>query len=100
MLRLLLFLTGLLSFIYFLRPDVFPSKRQMENTLGLSTITQAANAEIVRQALLIHCINHQKLPATLNTLYQDELSKDKFIDLDTLYNLEDKGNCEFDLTTK
>lgn len=100
MLRVLLFFTGILSFIYFLRPDVFPNRRQVENTLGISTINQVANSEIVRQALLIHCINKQKLPKTLNQLYEDELSKDKFIDLDSMYSFRDLGDCQFELIAK
>lgn len=100
MLRTLLFFSGVLSFIYFLRPDVFPSKRHIEDTLGVSTINQVANAEIVRQALLIHCLNSQTLPSRLNQLYENELSKDRFVDLDSLYKLTNKGNCEFELTAK
>ncbi len=100
MIRLLLFFTGVLSFIYFLHPDVFPTKRSLETTLGLSQINQRANAEIVRQALVIHCINTDKLPTSLNQLYGTELSKEKFVDLDAIYKLVRKTNCEFELKTK
>lgn len=98
MLRILLLLSGILSFIYFLRPDVFPSRRNVEDTLGISTISQAANMEVVRQALLIHCLNNGKLPNKLNDLYENELRQDKFIDLDSLYKLTDKNNCEFEIS--
>lgn len=97
MLRLVLLVSAILSFIYFLRPDTFPTKKQVEDTLGISTVGQLVNAEVVRQALIIHCINNQKLPTKLNQLYDNELSKDKYVDLDSFYLLKDKGNCEFDL---
>ena len=98
MLRAILFLSGILSFIYFLRPDVLPTKLSVENTLGINTITAAANAEIVRQALLIHCINNQSLPSHLNELYENELSKEKYLDLDTLFSYTVEKDCDFELT--
>lgn len=100
MLRVIIFLSGILSFIYFIRPDTLPAKKAIGETLGVSKINQAVNAEIVRQALLIHCINKQKLPTALNQLYGDELSKEKFVDLDSIYRVEDKGNCDFELIGK
>lgn len=100
MLRVLLIVSGILSFIYFLRPDVFPNQRKVEDTLGISTINQVANAEIVRQAVMIRCINTQELPNSLNELYGNELSKDQLVDLDSLYTLTDKGDCSFELTAK
>lgn len=100
MLRAILFISGILSFFYFLRPDVFSFKREVENTLGISTISAAANAEVVRQALLIHCINNQSLPTTLNELYEDELSKEKYLDLDKLFSYSVGKDCTFKLSAK
>ena len=100
MLRAILFISGILSFFYFLRPDVFPNKREVENTLGISTISTAANAEIVRQALLIHCINNQNLPSTLNELYENELSKEKYLDLDKIFSYSAEKDCTFKLSPK
>ena len=100
MLRAILFISGILSFFYFLRPDVFPTKRLIEDTLGISIISAAANAEIVRQALIIHCLNTQKLPSSLNELYKNELSNDKFVDLDSLYKVIDKYDCNFELKAR
>jgi hypothetical protein len=100
MLRLTVLISGILSFVYFLRPDVFPTRRSFENTFGITQISQLANAEIVRQALLIHCLNNQKLPQNLNQLYNNELSDDRFVDLESLYEFTNEGNCNFKLTAK
>ncbi len=100
MLRAILFISGILSFFYFFRPDVFPTKLNVENTLGISTISAAANTEIVRQALLIHCINNQRLPSTLNELYEEELSKEKYLNLDKLFSYSVEKDCDFKLSLK
>ena len=100
MLRAILFLSGILSFFYFLKPQVFHSKLAVENTLGINTISAAANAEIVRQALTIHCINTQSLPSTLNELYENELSKEKYLDLDKIFSYSVEKDCDFELSLK
>ena len=82
MLRLTLLVTGVLSFIYFLKPQYFSQvKPAGEKVLGIKTLNQAVNIETVRTALTIYCINKQTLPKNLNELYRDELSKEKYLDL-------------------
>ncbi len=101
MFRLTLLVTGVISFIYFSKPGVFePVKSSGEKVLGIKTLNQGVNIETVKTALLIHCINKSSLPEKLNDLYQDELSKEKYLDLDKIFSYSIEGNCEFNLTPK
>ena len=101
MLRLTLLVTGVISFIYFFKPDVFePVKSSGEKVLGIKTLNQSVNIETVKTALLIHCINKNKLPEKLNDLYEDELAKEKYLDLEKIFSYSVEKNCEFNLTPK
>lgn len=101
MLRLTLLVTGVLSFIYFLKPQYFSQvKTSGEKVLGIQTLNQVVNIETVKTALMIHCINKQILPTNLNELYHDELSKEKYLDLENIFYYKSGKNCEFELTPK
>jgi len=101
MLRLALLISGILSFWYFLQPETFSGlKKSSENVLGITTLNQTVNIETVKTALLIYCINKQYLPRRLNDLYKEELSSDKYFDLDKNFYYKPLDNCEFELKVR
>lgn len=101
MLRLTLLVTGVLSFIYFLKPQYFSHvKTSGEKVLGIKTINQTVNVDTVKTALMIYCINKLSLPRNLNELYNEELSKEKYLDLDNIFFYYPGKSCEFRLTPK
>ena len=101
MVRLTLLVTGVLSLIYFLKPQFFSQvKPAGDKVLGIETLNQAVNIETVKTALTIFCINQQSLPGNLNELYSEELSKDKYIDLDKIFFYKPSEDCEFELRPK
>lgn len=101
MFKIALLLTGILSFIYFLKPTVFePIKTSGEKVLGVKTLNKAVNIGTVKTALTIYCIDKGELPVNLNDLYEEVLSKDNYIDLNTLFKFEPEDKCEFNLSPK
>ncbi len=101
MVKLFLLFSGVVSFLYFLKPQYFsPIQASGEKVLGIRTINQAVNIETVKTALNIYCINKQGLPNKLNQLYENELSKDKYLDLDAYFSYSPKMGCEFNLTPR
>ncbi|HSX57877.1 MAG TPA: hypothetical protein VLE47_01230 [Candidatus Saccharimonadales bacterium] len=99
MLRIIILLSGIISFLFFISPNYFPKKENLEKVLGVKTTTQALNASAVNEALTIYCINHGTLPKKLNDLFGNELNYAK-VDLDQLYTLENTSGCNFDLKAK
>ncbi len=100
LIRLLLFATGLVSFIYFLLPSSFDRFSQKEgDVLGVSKINASVNISTVKTALLTHCISEGYLPNDLNDLYDSYLLDDRKLDLDRLFNYEiiDDKECTYDL---
>lgn len=100
MIRLTLLVTGILSFLHFVYPQSFSLGKKTPDVLGISTIQTTANLSTVSQAIQIYCLNHDNLPSNLNSLYENELDKRKYLDLDRVYSLENLGNCEFNLKIK
>lgn len=100
MTKLLIFTTGLLSFLHFIFPKAFVPSTKVGVVLGITSIEQTANIQTVKTALNIYCLNKQKLPERLNDLYGDELSKTPYLDLDSKYKFEKFENCEFSLSPK
>lgn len=102
MLKLTLLVTALVSFVNFCFPKSFAlSKAAGEKVLGIKQTTQMLNIETVRTAVLAHCLATTRLPDKLNDLYQNELLKERFLDLDSNFTLIKGQNfCQFDLTPK
>jgi len=101
MFRLITLASGVLSLIFFLKPQYFSSvKTSGDKVLGIKTLNQTANIETVKTALMIHCINKQTLPKNLNELYSDELSSEKYLNLEEIFFYSRGENCEFKLTPK
>lgn len=102
MLKLTLLVTVVISFINFWFPATFePVTKTGEKILGIRQTQQALNINTVQAALVIYCINHGKLPEKLNELYKSELLKEKFLDLDTHFQLkEGSEHCDFTLVPK
>lgn len=92
---------ALLSFIHFLNPGFFaPIKESGEKVLGVRQINQAANIGTVREALTIYCIEHNALPPNLNQLYNSELSRGQYLDLDANFAYQKGKDCGFQLIPK
>jgi len=103
MFKLSLFLSGLLSFWYFLHPASFGGlPAQGEKVLGVKSFNQAVNRETVYTAILAYCLDQNRLPKDLNQLYERELSKERQVDLNELFLMvpKDSSDCEFQLTPK
>jgi hypothetical protein len=100
LIRLLLFATGLVSFLYFLFPSSFDRFSQKDNdVLGISKINASVNISTVKTALLTHCISEGYLPDNLNDLYEGYLMDDRKLDLDNLfsYEINDSEKCVYTL---
>ena len=100
MLRLTLLVTALLSFFNFVFPHAFTLKPKLGDVLGISQVESVANIQVTKEAVTIYCINHGSLPENLNKLYDSELSKSKFVDLDKMYFLTQGSGCDFELIPK
>lgn len=100
LIRLLLFTTGLASFLYFLFPSSFDRFSPKEgDVLGISKINASVNMSTVKTTLLAHCISEGYLPNNLNDLYDGYLMEERKLDLDELFNYEiiDDKECTYDL---
>lgn len=99
MFRLTLLVTAIISFLHFAFPQSFTFVKTGD-VLGINKIETAANLSVVETAVQIYCINNGFLPQKLNILYQNELSKKRYLDLDKNFELKNKQNCDFTLTAK
>lgn len=100
MLRLILLVTGIISFLHFAFPQNFSLKPKTGDVLGINQIEATTNYQVTKEALTIYCINNGTLPENLNKLYDSELSKSKFLDLDKIYYLQKLQGCDFELVSK
>jgi hypothetical protein len=102
MLRLTILVTAALSFVHFMFPKTFaPAEKTGETILGIRQTTQALNLQTVKTAVLAYCLSTTELPEKLNDLFQNELLRERFLDLDNYFNLEKgSGFCQFKLTPK
>lgn len=99
MFKLTLLVTVVISFAHFISPASFKVEK-FDNVLGLDQLGQNVNLAVVREGLLIYCINHQSLPSSLNELYKNELSDRLLINLDKIYSYSPQTGCDFKLTQK
>ena len=99
--RLFLFTSGLISFLYFLTPQSF-QKLGTGDVLGINKINMQMNKPPVETALVAYCLENLNLPNDLNDLYGDYLSKKVKVDLNNFfeYNVIDPENCQYTLTPK
>lgn len=99
MLKISLIISGFLSFWFFLSPTNFSGfSDSAEKVLGVQSMNQAANERTVYTAVLVFCLDNERLPMDLNQLYEDELSDKMQIDLNSLFKLEEGSEtCEFRL---
>ncbi len=100
MLKGLLLISGLLSLLYFLSPNSFPQKESYEKLLGITQAAQVANAETVKNAVTLYCLDNGQLPENLNILYEKELSKTNYLDLDKNYSIQGSSDCSFQIKAK
>lgn len=100
MFRLTLLVTGLISFLYFAFPQSMPNSDKIGQVLGVVQSESLINLPTVETAVTIYCINHQQLPESLNILYENELSKQKYLDLDQNYVYSKFSGCDFKLSPK
>lgn len=100
MLKLFLLVTGLVSFLHFAFSESIPNSKKIGEVLGISKMSSLANFQVVSIAVNIYCLNKGHLPENLNILYQDELSKNNKIDLDSIFTFQKGQNCEFKLKPK
>jgi len=100
--RLFLFVTGLISFLYFLFPESFSFANTQDNdVLGIEKRTAAYNKPTIDTVLLAYCITEGKLPKNLNELYEGYLRERPKLDLDKLYHYKrvDSSECEYELNS-
>lgn len=98
--RLFLFISGLLSFLYFLYPSSFEGlSPRKKDVLGIQQINAGLNKSTIETTLLAYCLNEMNLPENLNELYNGYLREERKLDLDSLFNYEaiDEQNCTYQL---
>lgn len=100
MLKLVIVVTGILSFLHFVNPAVFSIPKQSGKVLGINNIEEFANIKTVATAVTMYCLDKQKLPENLDDLYQSELSTTAYLDLNKYFNYQKLSGCEFNLTPK
>ena len=101
--RLFLFTTGLLSFLYFLFPTSFERFDITKgDVLGIEKRNAQVNRPTIDTMLTAYCINEGSLPKKLNDLYGEYLREERKLDLDKLYNYQitDAQSCEYTITSK
>ena len=98
--KIFLFTTGLISFLYFVSPASFSFvDYKGSDVLGIERRNATFNKPTIDTALLAYCINERIFPENLNNLYEGYLREDKKLDLDKLYNytiISDK-ECKYEL---
>ena len=100
MVRIIIILTGTLSFLYFLYPQTFDFlDTNNKDVLGIKQINAKINKSTIETALITYCLKDQKLPKNLNALYDGYLGYTIKINLDSLYKYKiiDEKNCEYSL---
>jgi len=98
--RLFLFTTGLLSFLYFLFPASFEKfDVNKGDVLGIEKRNAVVNKPTIDTMLMAYCINEGELPENLNDLYGEYLREERKLDLDKLYNYKiiDENRCEYEI---
>ena len=101
--RLFLFTTGLLSFLYFLFPTSFERFDIIKgDVLGIEKRNAVVNKPTIGTMLIAYCINEGELPKKLNDLYGEYLREERKLDLDKLYNYQitDAQSCDYTITHK
>ena len=98
--KIFLFATGLISFLYFISPASFSFVDYEDNdVLGIERRNASFNKPTVDTVLLAYCINEEGLPENLKDLYDGYLREERKLDLDKLYNytiISDK-ECKYEL---
>jgi hypothetical protein len=96
--KLLLFVSAGVSFIYFMSPDSF-SFVESGDVLGIESRNATFNKPTLDTVLLAYCINEGMLPENLNVLYDGYLREERKLDLDQLYNytIISSGECKYKL---
>ena len=101
--RLFLFTTGLLSFLYFLFPTSF-ERFDVNNgdVLGIEKRNAMVNKPTIDTMLMAYCINEGELPKNLNNLYGEYLREERKLDLDKIYDYKVTSvtSCEYTITPK
>ena len=98
--RLFIFTTGLVSFLYFLSPNSFSNlNSEAGDVLGIEQRNATFNKPTIDTMLLAHCINEGFLPENLNDLYDGYLRSERKLDLDNLYEYTvlDEQGCEYEI---
>lgn len=98
--KIFLFATGLISFLYFISPASFSFVDYEDNdVLGIERRNASFNKPTVDTVLLAYCINEAGLPENLNDLYDGYLREERKLDLDKIYYYEilSEDSCEYDL---
>ena len=101
--RLFLFTTGLLSFLYFLFPTSFERFDIIKgDVLGIEKRNAQVNKPTIDTMLMAYCINEGELPKNLNDLYGEYLREERKLDLDKLYDYKvtDGQSCEYTIISK
>ncbi|MCH8821682.1 hypothetical protein IID23_04155 [Patescibacteria group bacterium] len=101
--RLFLFTTGLLSFLYFLFPASFERFDIIKgDVLGIEKRNAQVNKPTIDTMLMAYCINEGSLPKNLNDLYGEYLREERKLDLDKLYiyKVTDEDSCEYTIAPK
>jgi len=103
LIRLLILITGLVSFVYFLSPSIFSSENlEAGDVLGIEQRNAQFNKPIINTVLLAFCISEGEPPKNLNDLYSGYLREERNLDLDNLYEYRvlDSKSCEYALKVK
>ena len=96
--RILIVISGIFSFIYFISPASFKKLNLKDkDVLGITSANAAINKGQVETALMLYCIDKSDLPNDLNALYGDYLDQKTKINLNQLYNykIEEKETCDY-----